>query len=82
MRRTVSSRSKAGSTSLTTPPTLDFDAAKWRVLALAHERRNQSEYRGELNVDERLVAEIIAIAGEALATIEKLGQPSVLNIGL
>jgi hypothetical protein len=55
--------------------TLGFDAAKWRVLALAHERRNQSEYRGELNVDERLVGEIIAIAREALAATEKLGPP-------
>jgi len=55
--------------------TLDFDAAKWRVLALAHERRNQSEYRGELNVDERLVGEIIAVAREALAAIGKLGPP-------
>jgi hypothetical protein len=55
--------------------TLGFDAAKWRVLALAHERRNQSEYRGELNVDERLVAEIIAVARQALAAIEKLGPP-------
>lgn len=55
--------------------TLELDAAKWRVLALAHERRNQSEYRGELNVDERLVGEIIAVAREALAATEKLGPP-------
>ena len=35
---------------------------KWRVLAKAHERRTLAEYEGHLETDERLLAEVIAIA--------------------
>jgi len=32
----------------------------WRVLAKAHERRNLSEYEGQLDVDERLLSGVLA----------------------
>jgi hypothetical protein len=32
------------------------------VLALAHERRNQAEYEGHVDVDEQLVEDVIRIA--------------------
>jgi hypothetical protein len=34
--------------------------ALWRVLAKAHERRNAIEYRGYIEHDERLLAELIS----------------------
>lgn len=48
----------------TLPHTVGMEAAKWRVLAKAHERRNLVEYEGYLERDDRLLAELIAIAGE------------------
>ncbi len=35
-------------------------APLWRVLAKAHERRNAVEYRGYIEHDERLLAELIS----------------------
>lgn len=48
----------------TLPHTVGMEAAKWRVLAKAHERRNLVEYEGYLERDDRLLAELITIAGE------------------
>lgn len=53
--------------------TLGLDDAEWRVLATCHERRNKFEYEGVLNVDERLLAEAIAVAERLLAALENLG---------
>jgi hypothetical protein len=39
--------------------TAGLAAGDWRVLALAHERRNEAEYSGEYSIDERLLAEVI-----------------------
>lgn len=47
-----------------------------RVLALCHQRRNLAEYEGHLEVDDQLLAELIAAADlllkkdEALAPIK------------
>ncbi len=51
----------------TLPHTLGISAATWRVLAKAHEKRNLAEYEGQLEVDERLVADMIE-AGKAILT--------------
>lgn len=54
------------------PHTLGLGPEVWRVLAGAHQVRNQGEYEGDLNVDERLVADLIAACGRvdaALATL-------------
>ncbi len=53
--------------------TLAIENAKWRVLDLCHQRRNLSEYEGHLNVDERLVAELIAVTEQVLRNVEALG---------
>jgi hypothetical protein len=48
----------------------------WRVLDKCHKVRNQGEYEGFLNVDERLIADLIAAATtvlEALEALEALG---------
>ena len=44
--------------------TSGMEAAKWRVLAKAHERRNLAEYEGHLEQDDRLLAELIVTACE------------------
>ncbi len=55
------------------PHTLGMTDAQWRVLALCHDRRNKAEYEGTLEVDERLLAELIALTGRLLGAVEKLG---------
>lgn len=42
---------------------------EWRVLAKAHERRNQFEYEGRLERDETLLAEVIRIAARLSARL-------------
>lgn len=42
------------------PHTLGLGPEVWRVLAKCHQIRNQGEYEGDLNVDERLVADLIS----------------------
>ena len=55
--------------------TVDLGAGDWRVLALAHERRNAAEYGGEYSVDERLLAEVLRAAQLVLAKLEQAGSP-------
>jgi hypothetical protein len=44
--------------------TIGMEAARWRVLAKAHERRNLAEYEEHLEQDDRLLAELIVTACE------------------
>lgn len=54
------------------PHTLGLGAEVWRVLAKCHEVRNLGEYEGDLNIDDRLLADLIA-ASQAVATaLDKL----------
>jgi hypothetical protein len=50
------------------------DAQKkvWRVLAHAHDLRNRGEYEGDLHVDERLLADLIAACKVVASALEKL----------
>jgi len=48
------------------PHTLGLGPEVWRVLAKCHQIRNQGEYEGDLNVDDRLVKDLI-IACKAVA---------------
>lgn len=41
------------------PHTLGLGPEVWRVLAKCHDVRNLGEYEGDLNIDERLVADLI-----------------------
>ena len=45
--------------------TSNLNAAQWRVLAKAHERRNLAEYEGHLEIDNRLLSSVLS-AGQAL----------------
>lgn len=51
--------------------TVGLPAAKWRVLAKAHERRNAAEYEGHLERDEPLLAEVVALAAELQKDVGK-----------
>lgn len=42
------------------PHTLGLGPEVWRVLAKAHDQRNLAEYEGHVDVDARLVADVIA----------------------
>jgi hypothetical protein len=48
------------------PHTLGLGPDVWRVLDKCHKMRNQSEYEGDLQVDERIVVDLIA-ARDAVA---------------
>lgn len=44
------------------PHTLGVPASVWKILAKGHQLRNQGEYEGFLDVDERLVEDLIDAA--------------------
>lgn len=54
------------------PHTLGLGAEVWRVLAKCHEVRNLGEYEGDLNIDERLLADLIAASRTVATALEKL----------
>lgn len=57
------------------PHTLGLGPDVWRVLAKCHEVRNLGEYEGDLNIDERLVADLIAACKAVAAALGKLPPP-------
>lgn len=48
----------------TLPHTIGASAATWRLLAKCHGLRNQAEYEGHLEVDDRLVSDLVVAALE------------------
>ncbi len=54
------------------PHTLGVGSEVWRVLAKGHEIRNVAEYEGELNVDERIVADMITACRAVAAKLDEL----------
>ena len=55
------------------PHTLGLGPDVWRVLDKCHKVRNQGEYEGFLNIDERLIADLIAAATTVLEALEARG---------
>jgi hypothetical protein len=51
------------------PHTLGLGPEVWRILAKCHEMRNLGEYEGDLDVDERILSDLIAACQ---AVVEKL----------
>ena len=54
------------------PHTLELGAEVWRVLSKCHDMRNRTEYEGVLDVDERLVADLIDACGKVAAKVRTL----------
>jgi hypothetical protein len=57
------------------PHTLNLGPAVWRVLAKCHEIRNLGEYEGDINIDERLVKDLIEAAKAVSVALDKLPTP-------
>jgi hypothetical protein len=55
------------------PHTLDLGPAVWRVRSKCHEIRNLGEYEGDLNVDERIVADLLIACATVASKLEGLG---------
>ena len=59
------------------PHTLGLGPGVWRVLATCHQRRNALEYEGYLELDERLVADLLHAAEavyEAMLRLRPVGS--------
>lgn len=52
------------------PHTLGLGPEVWRVLAKAHNARNLAEYEGHIEVEERLVLDLIAACARVANTME------------
>lgn len=55
--------------------TLGLGPEVWRVLAKCHQRRNDAEYEGYVDVEVRLVEDLIATAHAVEAALEALPPP-------
>lgn len=58
------------------PHTLGLGPAVWGVLAKCHEVRNLAEYEGELNVDARLLADLVTACKAVAAALGKVSPPA------
>jgi hypothetical protein len=54
------------------PHTLGLGPEVWRVLARGHDLRNRSEYEGDVDVDEQLLADLISACKIVAAALNKL----------
>lgn len=54
------------------PDTLGLGPEVWRVLSKCHDMRNRTEYEGALDLDERLVVDLIAACRHVVEQIQKL----------
>jgi hypothetical protein len=57
------------------PHTLGLGPEVWRILAKAHDTRNLGEYEGDLNVDERLVTDLLGAAQTVASAVQQLAAP-------
>ena len=51
--------------------TVNWPAAKWRVLDSAHQKRNLAEYEGMLEVEESAITELRALTAELIADVNR-----------
>lgn len=58
------------------PHTLGLGPEVWRVLVKCHDIRNLGEYEGDLNVDERIVTDLIAACEAVAAKLGALQPPA------
>lgn len=57
------------------PSTLTLGPEVWRVLSKCHDIRNLGEYEGDLDVDERIAADLIAACDVVAAKLDTLPPP-------
>lgn len=56
-----------------TQHTVGLEKGKWLVLDQCHKQRNRTEYEGQLDINSRLLKELIEITIELLKLVEALG---------
>ncbi len=54
------------------PHSVGLAAEQWRVLDIAHRKRNLAEYEGEVDVDEQLLDALLRVAREVEARVRAL----------
>lgn len=54
------------------PHTLGLGPEVWRVLAKGHEIRNLGEYAGDLDIDDRIVDDLVAACSEVAKKVKAL----------
>jgi hypothetical protein len=54
------------------PHTLGLGPEVWRVLSKCHDIRNAGEYEGDLQINERIVADLLTASESALSKVEAL----------
>jgi hypothetical protein len=54
------------------PQTLGLGPEVWRVLAKCHAIRNLGEYEGDLDIDDRIVADLVDACGAVAAKLDAL----------
>jgi len=54
------------------PHTLGLGPEVWRVLSKCHDVRNLGEYEGDLNVDDRIVTDLLAACQAVAAKVDEL----------
>jgi len=54
------------------PHTLGLGPEVWRVLAKCHEIRNRGEYEGDLDIDDRIVADLVAACRTVAGKLDTL----------
>ena len=60
------------------PHTLGLGPEVWRVLSKCHDLRNLGEYEGDLNIDERIVTDLLAACRIVVAKVQALAPPTNL----
>jgi hypothetical protein len=58
------------------PHTLGLGPEVWRVLDKCHQLRNLGEYEGDLNIDERIVTDLLAACRVVAAKVQALAPPT------
>jgi len=58
------------------PHTLGLGPAVWRVLSKCHDVRNLGEYEGDLNVDDRIVLDLVTACQIVADKVDALASPT------
>ena len=58
------------------PHTLGLGPEVWRVLSKCHDLRNLGEYEGDLNIDGRIVTDLLAACRTVAAQVQALAPPT------
>jgi hypothetical protein len=58
------------------PHTLGLGPQIWRILSKCHDIRNLGEYEGNLNVDDRIVTDLVAACQAVADKVDALASPA------